>query len=110
MIRLRFLVLFAKGNNPTWDQASVVDWSNIEINVGIMCTCLPTVRALLTRAFPKVLETTRGSSQSSSGEGFAHKMQRLEESSLTNKKFALLSRDRDVYGDFVHPTAADGSR
>lgn len=79
MIRLRFLVVFARGNNPTWDQANVVNWSNIEINVGIICACLPTVRVMLTRAFPKVLGTTRGSSQSSSRKGSTYKMQILED-------------------------------
>ncbi|KAL1652907.1 hypothetical protein SLS61_004527 [Didymella pomorum] len=79
MIRLRFLVVFARGNNPTWDQANVVNWSNIEINVGIICACLPTVRVMLTRAFPKVLESTRGSSQSSSRKGSTYKMQILED-------------------------------
>lgn len=79
MIRLRFLVVFARGNNPTWDQANVVNWSNIEINVGIICACLPTVRVMLTRAFPKVLETTRGGSQSSDRKGSTYKMQILED-------------------------------
>lgn len=64
MIRLRFLVTFAKGHNPTWDQADVVNWSNIEINVGIICACMPCLRVMLTRAFPKLLESTRKNSVS----------------------------------------------
>lgn len=34
-------------------------WSDIEINVGIMCTCMPSLRLLLVRLFPKVLGTTQ---------------------------------------------------
>lgn len=79
MIRLRFLVVFARGNNPTWDQANVINWSNIEINVGIICACLPTIRVMLTRAFPKALETARGGSHSSARKGSTYKMQILED-------------------------------
>ncbi|KAL6702742.1 hypothetical protein ACN47E_000976 [Coniothyrium glycines] len=59
IIRLRFLVTFAKGNNPTWDQSDVVNWSNIEINVGILCTCMPTLRMMLVRLSPRIPDSAR---------------------------------------------------
>lgn len=43
---------FAKSSNPTWDNFPVSLWSTVEINVGIMCTCMPTLRLLLVRLFP----------------------------------------------------------
>jgi hypothetical protein len=63
ILRLRSLVNFAASANPTWDQTDVINWSNIEINIGIICACLPSLRVILVRLFPKVLGTTKGASQ-----------------------------------------------
>ena len=62
-LRLQSLVTFAASSNPTWDQVKVVNWSNIEVNVGIICACLPTLRVILVRMFPKIMGTTKASSQ-----------------------------------------------
>ncbi|KAJ8113025.1 hypothetical protein OPT61_g4751 [Boeremia exigua] len=62
-LRLQSLVSFAASSNPTWDQVQVVNWSNIEINVGIICACLPTIRVMIVRCFPSIMGTTKGSSQ-----------------------------------------------
>ena len=62
IIRLRFLITFGKGNNPTWDQAGVVDWSNIEVNVGIICACMPTMRLILARLLPRFFVSTEADS------------------------------------------------
>lgn len=58
ILRLQSLVSFANSHNPTWDQWDVSNWSTIEINVGIMCACMPAMRVILVRLFPKVLGTT----------------------------------------------------
>ncbi|KAH7068441.1 hypothetical protein BKA63DRAFT_521757 [Paraphoma chrysanthemicola] len=62
-LRLQTLVHFATSNNPTWDQASTIRWSNIEIHVGTICACLPALRIILVRMFPKILGSTRGTSE-----------------------------------------------
>ncbi|KAH8906271.1 hypothetical protein BR93DRAFT_928871 [Coniochaeta sp. PMI_546] len=59
IIRLQALVTFAKSSDPTWDNFPVSLWSTVEINVGIMCTCMPTLRLLLTRVFPVLSGGTR---------------------------------------------------
>lgn len=41
-------------DNVTWDNYPVTLWSTIELNVGIMCICMPTLRLLLVRLFPKL--------------------------------------------------------
>ncbi|KAK1594576.1 CFEM domain-containing protein [Colletotrichum navitas] len=64
ILRLQSLVQFEKSQNPTWDQFGVAVWSTVEINVGIICACLPAVRVILVRLFPKILGSTRtGGSQ-----------------------------------------------
>jgi hypothetical protein len=61
-LRLQSLVHFAVSSNPTWDQTPVINWSNIEINVGIICACMPTLRVILVRVFPSIMGTTKGAS------------------------------------------------
>ncbi|KAM3550434.1 hypothetical protein ARSEF4850_008348 [Beauveria asiatica] len=58
ILRLRSLVGFANSNNPTWDQWEVAYWSTIEVNIGMICTCLPSLRLLLLRLFPGLLGNT----------------------------------------------------
>ncbi|CZR68873.1 related to integral membrane protein PTH11 [Phialocephala subalpina] len=63
ILRLQSLVLFANSQNPTWDNVPVGYWSTMEINVGIICSCMPSIRLLLIRAFPKVMSTTKENSK-----------------------------------------------
>ncbi|KAM0329437.1 hypothetical protein ACHAQA_004745 [Verticillium albo-atrum] len=59
ILRLQTLVAFAKTHNPTWDQYEVAKWSTIEINVGIICACMPALRLILVRLFPRIIGSTR---------------------------------------------------
>ncbi|KAH6689647.1 hypothetical protein F5X68DRAFT_274766 [Plectosphaerella plurivora] len=54
ILRLSSLLSYANSDNPTYDQWAVANWSTIEINVGIMCACMPALRGLLVRFFPYV--------------------------------------------------------
>jgi hypothetical protein len=46
-------------NNATWEYLPMSKWSTIEINVGIWCACMPSLRVLLVRLFPKLLGTSK---------------------------------------------------
>lgn len=59
ILRLQTLVAFAKTRNPTWDQFGILTWSTIEINVGIICACMPSLRLILVHFFPRILGSTR---------------------------------------------------
>ncbi|KAF1932823.1 uncharacterized protein M421DRAFT_416433 [Didymella exigua CBS 183.55] len=52
ILRLQSLVQFAQTSNASWEFYNVSVWSTIEICVGIMCACLPTLRLLLVKLFP----------------------------------------------------------
>jgi hypothetical protein len=65
IIRLQFLLTFANSANPTWDNLGVSIWSTVEINVGLMCACMPTLRLLLARIVPG-MRSDAGSSRSQS--------------------------------------------
>lgn len=70
IIRLHALVTFAKSSNATWDNFPVSLWSTVEINVGIMCTCMPTLRLLLVRLFPALGGSTSRGYGGPSGGGY----------------------------------------
>ncbi|KAG5659609.1 hypothetical protein KAF25_002168, partial [Fusarium avenaceum] len=52
IIRLQFLQRFhLDSQNPTWDYYEISKWSTIEITVGMICVCLPSLRLMLTRLY-----------------------------------------------------------
>ncbi|KAH7346841.1 hypothetical protein BKA65DRAFT_285169 [Rhexocercosporidium sp. MPI-PUGE-AT-0058] len=58
MLRLKSLVKFSNSQNVTWDFMEVSYWSTIEIRVGIICACMPSIRLLLIQAFPRFMGPT----------------------------------------------------
>ncbi|KAG5983940.1 hypothetical protein E4U55_006647 [Claviceps digitariae] len=54
ILRLQSLVYFYSSSNPTWDLWYTAWWSTIEINIGLICACLPTIRVILVRMWPNV--------------------------------------------------------
>lgn len=72
ILRLKSLALYQKRDNVTWEFAEVYLWSSIEIGVGIICACLPTLRLLLVKIWPVLAgSTVRDSKQwyNQSGKG-----------------------------------------
>ncbi|KAI0126996.1 CFEM domain-containing protein [Xylariales sp. AK1849] len=58
IIRLASLVQFRESSNLTWDYWSVSLFSTIEIAVGIICACMPSIRLILVRVAPKIFESS----------------------------------------------------
>ncbi|UQC85215.1 CFEM domain-containing protein [Colletotrichum lupini] len=54
ILRLQSLVRFASSLNPTWDQFDIAFWACLEVPTGIICCCLPAIRLILIKAFPKL--------------------------------------------------------
>ncbi|KAF2116650.1 hypothetical protein BDV96DRAFT_645067 [Lophiotrema nucula] len=65
LIRLSTLHKGINTTDPFWDNAPAAYWSVVELNCGILCACLPTLRPLISKFVPKLL-TTRGSTAKSS--------------------------------------------
>jgi hypothetical protein len=62
-IRLYSLIHFANTQNITWNYVDAGLWSLIEIDVSIVCGCMPAHRLLIAKAWPKM----RSSIQSGKG-------------------------------------------
>lgn len=50
IVRFNYLVLVSKSTDPFYDSIAINVWSVIEVNVGILCASLPTLRPLFSRA------------------------------------------------------------
>lgn len=59
VVRLQSLIEFGDTDNPTWNNLKVSLWSTIEINVGIITCCMPTIRLIVLRFFPRLSSTYR---------------------------------------------------
>ncbi|KAK2603815.1 hypothetical protein QQS21_004017 [Conoideocrella luteorostrata] len=64
ILRLQTLIYFANSRNPTWDNWIIGWWSTIEVNVGMICTCMPTLRLILVRLAPRIFSTNVSNNQS----------------------------------------------
>ncbi|KAF1846063.1 uncharacterized protein K460DRAFT_431062 [Cucurbitaria berberidis CBS 394.84] len=65
-MRLYSLVHFANSKNVTWDYVEAGYWSLLEIDVSIVCGCMPALRLLVSMTMPKIRMTfnsSRGDSQ-----------------------------------------------
>ncbi|KAE9364036.1 hypothetical protein N431DRAFT_475032 [Stipitochalara longipes BDJ] len=55
ILRLHTLKVAVETSDPTWDDEAAATWSALELNMGIVCSCLPTLRPLVTRILPRFL-------------------------------------------------------
>lgn len=56
------ITLWGRTKNPTLDYVSLGLWSIIELDVGIICACMPGMATLIRRILPRVFGTLKGSS------------------------------------------------
>ena len=57
ILRLQSLVAISNSEDQTYDNAPAATWSSVEINVGIICSCLPCLRPLVARFPPAVFSS-----------------------------------------------------
>ncbi|KAF3912468.1 hypothetical protein ABW20_dc0104410 [Dactylellina cionopaga] len=72
ILRLRFLIILSKSMDPTWDQPATAYWSAIEMNISIVCACLPALKPLMSLVAPSVFGTTATGSQPPSYRDYRH--------------------------------------
>ncbi|KAH7131837.1 hypothetical protein B0J11DRAFT_428035 [Dendryphion nanum] len=57
IVRLHELHRTKNSSDPIWDSGATSYWSVIELNVGILCACLPTIRPFIKKFVPRLLGT-----------------------------------------------------
>jgi hypothetical protein len=53
ILRLHTLKVAVETTDPTWDDEAAATWSILELNTGIVCSCMPTLKPLVTRIIPR---------------------------------------------------------
>ncbi|GAB0138928.1 hypothetical protein EsDP_00007148 [Epichloe bromicola] len=100
VLRLISLSRFDASINITWDYFGVALWSTIEINVGIICTSLPTMRLILVRISPGVFSSqgsnAKSRQSSHSSEQAARRQRRLS-------SIGTFVEDEEELGPYVRP-------
>lgn len=61
ILRLRTLYIATKSKDPTWDKTDAVYWTAVELNTGIICASMTTLRPLVSRMLPGVFSTNKSS-------------------------------------------------
>ena len=91
--RLYALYLISVSSDITWDSPASVYWSAIELNVGILCASLPTLRPFLARIWPNAFSSSIGSQrvEGSSGNKSGGQYYNMEGSIMVRKTIALQS-------------------
>ena len=59
ILRLHSLVAISNSTDQSYDNPSAATWSSIEVNVGIICSCLPLLRPLMHKFLPGVFSSHR---------------------------------------------------
>ncbi|PIA92171.1 hypothetical protein CB0940_09437 [Cercospora beticola] len=70
IMRLSALYAISVSNDVSWDNPLAAIWSSLEVNVGIVCSCIPTLKGCITRYFPRLFSSVHGGSRPS-GADFA---------------------------------------
>jgi len=66
ILRLQSLLVFLHNSDISWHNPLAAIWSSLEVNIGILCSCLPTLKAMVSRYFPRAFNSSylRGSDHS----------------------------------------------
>jgi len=59
ILRLHALYITSVSTDLTYDNVDAATWSAAELNVGIMCACIPAMRPVISLIFPRLLSSTR---------------------------------------------------
>ncbi|KAF2996249.1 hypothetical protein E8E13_003882 [Curvularia kusanoi] len=77
--RLHSVYVLTTSTDITWDNTGLVSWTDIELNVGIICASLPTLRAFIIKIWPTAflssLTSGRSASNNQGSEGHYYEME-----------------------------------
>ena len=57
ILRLHTLVAISNSTDQSYDNPAAATWSSIEVNVGIICSCLPLLRPLIQMVMVSLMPT-----------------------------------------------------
>lgn len=70
IIRLKYLIGWAFNPNPPWNYSELAVWSVIELDVSVICACMPGMASLLRRIKQRSTEYIKSKSTNSASRRF----------------------------------------
>jgi len=65
ILRLVWLYPISIAKDVTYESPLSALWSSVELNVGVICACIPTLKSCFVKLFPKLLGVTQSQQRSS---------------------------------------------
>jgi hypothetical protein len=62
------LYIISHSTDVTWDNVGAATWSSVELNVGIVCACLPSLRPIVGLIWPHFNRSAQSRSRSNAGD------------------------------------------
>ncbi|KIX03446.1 uncharacterized protein Z518_06998 [Rhinocladiella mackenziei CBS 650.93] len=104
ILRLHALYITSVSTDLTYDNVGAATWSAAELNVGIMCACIPAMRPIISLIFPRFLSSTQRDNISDPyprGASY-YRNDSVVELSQVGKVHSDVSRDDTVSFDTTH--------
>jgi hypothetical protein len=71
LIRSIYLkVVFSITADPSWDSIDMSHWNCVEVNIAIVCACFMTMKPLISKIWPRLLDPGSPDAQQESGTEF----------------------------------------
>lgn len=70
IVRIVTMMPFVHSMDFTWYKVTLAKWAMVEINVGIICACLPVLRPLLLRVVPQLAGSKNSGADKQSDESY----------------------------------------
>ena len=95
ILRLQSLYVVSVSDDITWDNPLAAIWSSTETNVGIICSCLPTLKGCVAHFFPRFFPSTNSRSRSARDSRATGQSQPVwQDTGLNTKPIELAGRDK----------------
>ncbi|KAJ3571956.1 hypothetical protein NPX13_g5206 [Xylaria arbuscula] len=100
ILRLQSLIQFAQTMNPTYDNTPGVYWSVLECDIFIISACLPSIRSISLKMFPRFFGTKRGTNVS--GKYYRHNDRDSHNTSASHHMKSLSKQGRILKSVDLH--------
>ncbi len=92
VVRFKSLYDISISQDVSWDNVPIADWTAVECNIAIMCACLPTLKPLLSRFLPFLIQSRSGGTDSAHEMSQHHSFGRITKN--RTDKHAVLTEAR----------------
>lgn len=108
ILRLQSLYVVSHTDDISWNNPLAAIWSSTELNVGIICSCLPTIKGWVTKIFPGLFPSL-GSTRGASTSGQVRSRDRRQQSEAQRKQHDRLEsvHQKGAWSAHVQPAAEE---